>query len=498
MASKKDNCDDTVRIDQNALLGEMEKFTGATRTIKAAGYGLAAPLSALRVNQMRAESARARARHGKKSRIATGRAAQLEAATLRADALTAEFNRTLVDPPRPDVGKNQAGIHGRVIEGGVPRADLIVGALDDKEQWQGHTCTGARGDFAFSTSADTTLRLIVTDKAGAPLYRDQTERSYAPGQVAWREIDLAITDRPCDGQDGGSDEEPEPILVTVPGLVGLTEADAVDTLRKEGLIRGERSTRADEDNVGRVVEQAPEAGSEVERGSAVSIIVGISTQVLMPDVVGAPVDIAKDNLAALPHESIDIEEEPDPDRIGIVLNQMPVKGTVMTPGTRISLTVGIADRLVMPGLIGEKLESARDTLKRLGLTDIKVASRPDPQRVGLVVDHNPDGGAVIDESTSITLFVGVASEIPNDDTPQRFSTLVGTLLADDRFEHLAMSNDALEQTFKDAGITTTSDLRRLGAAEPQDVRTELDLPTLRAAKILGIMLRAALKTLDRG
>ena len=498
MASKNDNCDDSIRIDQNALLGEMDRFTGATRHIKAAGYGLAAPLSTLRLNQMRAETARAKARYGEKSDIATGRSAQLQAATVRADALTTEFNRTLVDPPKPDARRNQAGIYGRVVDAGEPKADLVVGALDDKEQWQGHTCTGERGDFAFSTTADTSLRLVVTDKAGAPLYRDQTERTYAPGQVVFREIDLAITDRPCDGQEGGSDEEPEPTLVTVPELVGLREADAVDTLRKAGLARGDRSTRPDDDNVGRVVEQDPESGAEVERGTAVAIIVGISTEILMPEVVGAPVDIARQKLAEIPHESIDIEEEPDPDRIGIVLAQIPDKGTVMTPNTGIVLTVGVADRLVMPGLIGEKLEAARETLASLGLADIEISQQPDRQRVGLVVDQKPAGGSEINEDTAVTLVVGVARELPNDDTPQRFRAVIDTVVADQRFGQLDMSRGDLERTLEDHEVTATSDLRRLSDAQPQAIRAELDLRTLKAAKALRILLRAALKALDRG
>ncbi len=498
MADNNDNCDDAIRIDQNALLGEMGNFTGGTRHIKAAGYGLAAPLSTLRLGQMRAEKARAVGRYGADSAVAKTRDARLSAASVRADAFDAEFSRTLVDPPSPDPDRAQAGFHGRVVEDGDPRPGLIVGAVDDKDEWHGHTCTGERGDFAFSSTADIPLRLMVADKAGAPLYRDTVERTYVAGQVVWREIDLAIADDPCDSRDGGNGDEPEPQPVTVPQIVGLAEADAIATLRKSGLARGDRTTRPDEDNVGKVVEQNPEAGAEVERGSAVAIVVGISTQIRMPEVVGMPIDIAKEKLAEIPHESIDIEEKPDPDKIGIVLAQSPEKDTVVTQETEIVLTVGVADRLVMPALIGDKLAQAKITLAELGMTNIETAEKVDPQRIGLVVDQKPQAGKNVTPETKVTLVIGVAEDRPGEDTRERFRAVIGHMVADTRFTQLEMSRNELEQAFKNRGVDKTSALRGMSESQPQDVRTRMELPTLKAAKLLRTLLRAAFKALDRG
>ena len=498
MADKNDNCDDAIRIDQNAILGEMGSFTGATRHIKAAGYGLAAPLSTLRLGQMRAEKARAVGRHGANSAVAKTRDAQLTAATVRAEAFDAEFSRTLVDPPAPDPDRAQAGFHGRIVEDGDPRPGLIVGAVDDKDEWQGHTCTGERGEFAFSSTADVPLRLIVTEKSGATLYRDTVERTYVAGQVVWREIDLAIADDPCDSRDGGNGEDPEPQPVTVPPVIGLLEADAVATLRKAGLARGERTTRPDEDNVDKVVEQNPEAGTQVERGSAVAIVVGISTQIRMPEVVGMPIDIAREKLSGIPHGSIEIEEKPDPDKIGIVLAQAPKKDSVVTEETEIVLTVGVADRLVMPSLIGDKPAQAKITLAELGISNIETAESVDPQRIGLVVDQKPRSGETVTPDTKVTLVIGVAEDRPGEDTRERFRAVIDHMAADDRFTQLQMSREKLEQAFKDRGVDKTSALRGMSESRPQDVRARMELPTLKAATLLRTLLRAAFKALDQG
>jgi beta-lactam-binding protein with PASTA domain len=499
MANDKDDCDDSIRIDQNALLGEMDNLTGGTRHIKAAGYGLAAPLSALRVNQMRAEKARAVGRYGANSERAKDRDTQLAVGLVRADSFDAEFNRTLVDPPVPDLKRQQAGIYGRVVEDGKPRADLVVGALDEKNEWHGHTCTGPRGDFSFATMAGIPLRLMVTEKDGAPLYRDETERTYVAGQVAWREIDLAIADRPCDSEDGGNGDEPEPVLVDVPQLVGLTEADAVATLRKAGLARGDRTTRPDEDNVGLVVEQDPKAGEEVERESAVSIVVGVSSQILMPDFVGAPIDIATEKLDDFPHGPVKITEKPDPDKIGIILEQSPEKDTVVTPQTNIALTVGALDKLVMPSLIRAKISQAKITLAELGLTNVETSERADPQNIGLVVDQKPKAGATIKKETKINLVVGVAEDTPDEpDDDERFTGIVRRVLEDQRFEGLEMTPAQFRKTLKDREIGKVSDLRKLSTAKPEDVRDAVKLRTLKLAKLLGVLLRAALQTIDGG
>jgi eukaryotic-like serine/threonine-protein kinase len=63
--------------------------------------------------------------------------------------------------------------------------------------------------------------------------------------------------------------------VDVPNVVGLSASEAARTLRAEGLgvVRRERGVD-DADDDGRVVDQRPGAGSELDRGRSVTIVVG--------------------------------------------------------------------------------------------------------------------------------------------------------------------------------------------------------------------------------
>jgi serine/threonine-protein kinase len=63
--------------------------------------------------------------------------------------------------------------------------------------------------------------------------------------------------------------------VIVPGVVGQSEDAAIDNLQNNGLsvdVIRQETDEASED--GRVLEQAPEAGTRVQTGDVVTIVVG--------------------------------------------------------------------------------------------------------------------------------------------------------------------------------------------------------------------------------
>jgi serine/threonine-protein kinase len=79
-----------------------------------------------------------------------------------------------------------------------------------------------------------------------------------------------------------------PELVRVPQLVGVTESEAIQLIQEAELSVGTPSrARSDEFEQGRVIEQSPDARSEVERDTAVDFVVseGPAT-VLIPNVAG--------------------------------------------------------------------------------------------------------------------------------------------------------------------------------------------------------------------
>ena len=134
----------------------------------------------------------------------------------------------------------------------------------------------------------------------------------------------------------------EPAIVEMPNLLGLTQQQARDQIEDRGLIVG---TIQQEQNpnqpAGRVISQSPEAGSRVQEGTVVDLVVNIGRrQVSVPNVTGTRLDRAQSLLEADDLTLGRVEEffhatEP----MGIVYDQDPSPGTIVEEGTSINLSI---------------------------------------------------------------------------------------------------------------------------------------------------------------
>jgi eukaryotic-like serine/threonine-protein kinase len=142
-----------------------------------------------------------------------------------------------------------------------------------------------------------------------------------------------------------------PELVAVPDVVGLSRASAEAALSDAGLdvvVEEEAS----EEPEGDVISQSPTAGSEVERGSNVTITVSTGLEeVTVPNVVGLA---ARDARAQLRAEGlVPVEREvdvTDASQDGVVIEQRPVAGIQLEEGREVIVVVGrlIADDELTP------------------------------------------------------------------------------------------------------------------------------------------------------
>jgi eukaryotic-like serine/threonine-protein kinase len=142
-----------------------------------------------------------------------------------------------------------------------------------------------------------------------------------------------------------------PELVAVPDVVGLSRASAEAALGDAGLdvvVEEEAS----EEPEGDVISQTPTAGSEVERGSNVTITVSTGLEeVTVPNVVGLA---GRDARAQLRAEGlVPVEREvdvTDPSQDGVVTEQRPVAGIQLEEGREVIVVVGrlIADDELTP------------------------------------------------------------------------------------------------------------------------------------------------------
>jgi beta-lactam-binding protein with PASTA domain len=133
-----------------------------------------------------------------------------------------------------------------------------------------------------------------------------------------------------------------PEQVEVPDVTGLSRDSAEDLLTKAGLEPAveEKESEEPEDDV---ISQNPAAGSEVDRGSTVTITVSTGIEkVSVPNVVGlsrrdAVAQLRGVGLVAAPRE-VDVT---DPSQDGAVTDQRPAAGIELEKGKQVVIMVGV-------------------------------------------------------------------------------------------------------------------------------------------------------------
>jgi len=177
--------------------------------------------------------------------------------------------------------------------------------------------------------------------------------------------------------------------VGVPTLVGQDLATARRVVAEAGL-----RLSASQDSANDIVQtQDPVPGLTVERGSVVSVEVGVPPDLVeVPNLLGLTPSEARNLLGR------DLILGPVPSNEAII-GQAPAAAEDAPRGSTISVTVGepTDDEVVVPTVLGRSLQDARLALKRSGLTAESSGAE------GTVVEQDPQAGAVVPRDTAVTV-----------------------------------------------------------------------------------------------
>lgn len=218
-------------------------------------------------------------------------------------------------------------------------------------------------------------------------------------------------------------EEALPGKKTVPNVIGLREAEAVRRIEDRDLDADVERT-ASERPEGTVIEQNPGAGTELEAGDRVVVVVSeaattvtetvTQTETVAPATVEVPDVVGEDHVSA----GAQVDDAglvantyavPSDELRGTVLVQNPDAGTKLPEGSSVRLNVALGPEprrtLTVPDLTGMKAAEARDRCRRESFT-CRTLERAAPGDVGDVVDQRPGAGTKAAELSQITLFVG--------------------------------------------------------------------------------------------
>ncbi|HSS37754.1 MAG TPA: Stk1 family PASTA domain-containing Ser/Thr kinase, partial [Polyangia bacterium] len=221
-----------------------------------------------------------------------------------------------------------------------------------------------------------------------------------------------------------------PGSAALPSVEGLTAAQALSRLRKSGF----KPTSKEEPNAkvaqGRVIGTEPPAGTELQVGSPVSVLVSSGpAQVRVPDVSGDSQSGAEAALTAVGLAVGTITQQVSAGQAaGSVLSQSPAAGSPVSTGTKVNLTVAKAsDEVAVPRVVGESETQAAAALGGAGFVpSVVTVATSEESKVGMVLKQSPTGGRTARKGSTVTLTVGAKGTETTPTTPTTPTTTTTT------------------------------------------------------------------------
>lgn len=209
--------------------------------------------------------------------------------------------------------------------------------------------------------------------------------------------------------------------VTVPKLVGLTESEAKNALHRKGfkITRQIVYTLARAPDEGKIFAQNPSAGTRVEKGANLMILVHVAQTRIMPRIVGHSEKEAKELLSFLlrgPNiqHQLGLDSKNQEKWYRIVAQSVPA-GKQITLDTPVTLSITVPNpgtRVEMPDLKGLKTNDAQQEMANRYLQFTWETRESSQGENGTVVDQQPEPGTKVpfDNKKGITVYVGHYSD----------------------------------------------------------------------------------------
>ncbi|MFU8872507.1 Stk1 family PASTA domain-containing Ser/Thr kinase [Micromonospora sp. SL4-19] len=195
---------------------------------------------------------------------------------------------------------------------------------------------------------------------------------------------------------------------TAPQLVSLTKAEAQAQATRGGFTLRYADPRYDEKvPKDSVLGQDPASAARILKGGTITLTLSRGPEQLpVPDVVGKDFEVAQ---AELTDAKLVVAKGPakydDELPAGVVLATNPKVGTVVKPGTKVTVTLSKGRAPVtVPNLVGKNLNDARGILAQLGLTPVESYKQSDKPR-DEILGQSPADGAGVEKGAQVKLEV---------------------------------------------------------------------------------------------
>lgn len=212
---------------------------------------------------------------------------------------------------------------------------------------------------------------------------------------------------------GDGDEK----LVTVPEVVGMTQAEATTALTAEGFNVARVDSQYSEEEEGIVVDQDPDGGLQKEAGSDVNLVISKGPEPAqafdVPVVTGMTEAEAKNALTQaglVPQAGDPVNDDSAP--VGTVVSQTPAAGSKVVEGDTVVYVISLGTESVeVPSMEGQSLDVARASLEAAGLTASGFEEQfSDDVPTGRIISHDPAAGSSVPKGSGVNLVVSKGPE----------------------------------------------------------------------------------------
>jgi serine/threonine-protein kinase len=208
-----------------------------------------------------------------------------------------------------------------------------------------------------------------------------------------------------------------PPQVTVPAEINKTVDDATADLEQLGLTVITRAQTSDQPQ-GQVIDQNPQAGTQVPKNSTVTLTVSSGTgTATVPNVVGQDSDAANNALGLAGFKTTTRTQSSDTVPAGKVISTSPPGGSKATKGSVVTMvvssgpspttteavtsTTNAGSTATVPDVSGQSRVSATSELHNAGFSNVNGSNCPSPTSV--VQSTNPSAGTTTSKSSTIFL-----------------------------------------------------------------------------------------------
>jgi beta-lactam-binding protein with PASTA domain/tRNA A-37 threonylcarbamoyl transferase component Bud32 len=208
------------------------------------------------------------------------------------------------------------------------------------------------------------------------------------------------------------DQLEESAPVGVPLVEGLERQLAIEQIEAVGLEAEVEEQPSTDVERGIVIEQSPREGTQVSKGSTVTITVSTGPrQVEVPSLVGGTYEEAVDALTELGLEPRRVEvfsQKP----VGQVTGQDPAAGEIVDEGSRVEVRVSKGVRQVaVPDVLGQSESSATAELQAAGFEVSATEASSDTVSEGLVSAQSPTAGTAVAKGSTVTITISTGPEL---------------------------------------------------------------------------------------